>query len=508
MLRHVLQTLSAWLALTACVALGQPEADSLPARRWFEGRTPNFCLYSCGATREVARLAARLEQFREAYSLLAGAEAVASPPIVVLAFPDPDSMQPFLPLYRHRAADLTAFFNRGSDENLIVLALSKSDASSLRIIFHEYTHLLFRHNQPYWPLWLSEGMAEFYSTFEVKGKDQARLGLPIRDHVRLLAEVPPWPLPTLFAVTRTSVEYNERRYQPIFYAESWLLTHYLILGDNPAHKANFPQLTLLLRQGQSPEQAFTNAFHTSLAAMQAELAGYLARGKFTPIKLKLSSTPAQPRAFVTRSLSPMEVCYRLGDELLHIGRLDAAESYFRQAQKLAPDSPLPYEGLGLLAARRDQPDEAVRCFRQARQLGPLDFLACFTSAREQYRLATKDSGLRRLEPEKAAEIRAELQQSLALMPDFGPAHHLLGVLELVQGDDLPGAEQHIERAIQLESENQAYLLSLAQVQLARHDPAAARRTLEALRLAYVNPQLRAHAEQMLKALPQPGQPTK
>jgi len=489
-------------------ALGQPGTDSLVARHWFEVRTTNFCLYSCGSAHEVRRLALRLEQFREACSLLAGAQAVASPPIVVLAFPDPESIQPFLPLYRHRPADLTAFFNRGGDENLIVLALSHSDAGSLKIIFHEYAHLLLRHNQPYWPLWLGEGMAEFYSTFQVKGSDEARLGLPVKDHVDLLAQVPLWPLPRLFSITRASAEYNERRYQGVFYAESWLLTHYLLLGDNPAHKANFPQLTLLLRQGQSPEQAFTNAFHTTLPAMEAELGRYLARAKLTPIKLKLSASLAQPRIFATRTLSPKEVCYRLGDELLRIGRLDAAEWHFRQAGKLAPDSPLPYEGLGLLAASRGQPEESVRCFSQASRLGSLSFLAHFTYAREQYLLAAKDAPFHRLEPETAAPIRAELQQSLALMPDFGPAQHLLGVFELLQGNDFPEAERHIESAIQLEPENLSYLLSLAQLQLARNDPAAARRTLEPLCLSYVDPPIRTRAEEMLKALAQPGQPAR
>ena len=85
-----------------------------------------------------------------------------------------------------------------------------------------------------------------------------------------------------------------------------------------------------------------------------------------------------------------------------------------------------------------------------------------------------------LEKEAAAEIRNELQKSLALMPDFGPAQHLLGFFEMVQGEDLSAAEKHIERAIQLEPENQSYLLTLAQVQLASRDPAAARRTLEPL----------------------------
>jgi Tfp pilus assembly protein PilF len=73
---------------------------------------------------------------------------------------------------------------------------------------------------------------------------------------------------------------------------------------------------------------------------------------------------------------------------------------------------------------------------------------------------------------------------------------------MVQGEDLSGAQKHIERAIQLEPENESYVLSLAQVQLARRDAAAARRTLERLELPYVEPQIRTNAEEMIKALGQ------
>jgi len=207
-----------------------------------------------------------------------------------------------------------------------------------------------------------------------------------------------------------------------------------------------------------------------------------------------------PRAFVTRAITPSEVCYRLGDELLHIGRLEAAKPYFLEARELAPASPLPYEGLGQLAAWGGKPEEAVRWLRQARQYGPLSFLGHFICAREQYLQAAGGERPRRLEPATAAEIRAELQNSLALMPAFGPAHQLLGIFELLEGENLPGAETQIARAIQFEPENEAYVLSLAQIQLAKRDPAAARRTLETLRFPYVQAEVRAHAEEMLKAL--------
>jgi tetratricopeptide (TPR) repeat protein len=502
MLRLALGTFTTLLALAAVAAPGQAGTNSLTHRQWFEARTANFHIYSCGPTQEVARVAMRLEQFREAYALLAGAQAVASPPIVVMAFPDQATMQPFLPLYQGKPASLAALFRRGSDQNLIVFALSGTDIDPLKVIFHEYTHLLLRHNEPYWPLWLAEGMAEIYASFEVSGGYHARIGNPTEFHLRQLQQTPLLPLKELFAIARESPEYNERERQGIFYSESWLLTHYLMLGGNPANQANFRQLTPLLRQGEPPEQAFTNALHTTLPAMETELRRYLARGKFEPLELTLRASLDIPRGFMPRGLTPMEVCYRLGDELMHIGRLDAAQSYFLQAEKLAPASPLSYEGLGLLAARRGQSNEAVRQLRRAMQFGPLNFLAHYTYAREKYLLTANGTQMHPLEKEAAAEIRNELQRSLALMPDFGPAQHLLGFFEMVQGEDLPAAQKHIERAIQLEPENESYVLSLAQVHLARGDAAAARRTLEPLRLPYVEPQIRAHAEEMMKDLGQ------
>ena len=115
---------------------------------------------------------------------------------------------------------------------------------------------------------------------------------------------------------------------------------------------------------------------------------------------------------------------------------------------------------------------------------------------------TAESGdnYKRIEGPGAAEIAEELQKSLKLMPNFGPAHHLLGFFLLLQGDDLAEAEKHLQRAIQLEPENQAYLFSLAQVQIRKNEPEAAQRTLEPLRLPYVDSRLKAHAEEMIREI--------
>ncbi len=89
-------SLLAFFVLDSFAGFGTPSDEGLLRRPWFLARTVHFNIYSCGNTQEVARVAARLEQFRNAYSSLAGSQAVASPPIVVIAFPDHATMQPFL----------------------------------------------------------------------------------------------------------------------------------------------------------------------------------------------------------------------------------------------------------------------------------------------------------------------------------------------------------------------------------------------------------------------------
>ena len=491
------------------LALGISPASSAGAgdvplvqRQWFETRTAHFNIYSCGTPQEVNKVAGQLEEFCEAYSLLAGSQAVASPPIVVMAFPDHETMKPFLPLYHGQPENLAGLFQHGNDENLIVLSLPEAGAASMEmsVVFHEYTHLLFRRNDRIWPIWLKEGMAEVYSTFATTGYT-ALIAQPIDHHLQLLAHEPLMPLTELFAVTHDSPQYNERERQGIFYAESWLLTHFLMAGGNPAYKSRFGNFTTLLREGQTPVQAFTNALQTSLPAVESELRRYLARGQFVPIQFTFPENVAGGKIFITRSLTPVENYFRLGDELLRIDRLDDAETIFTAAKKLAPASPLPYEGLGLLAVRREQTDETLREFKEALQRGSGSFLAHYLYAREKFQLAADSQGRRgSLPAESAAEIHAELLKSIVLMPNFGPSHELFGILEMAQGENLTLAVQHLQLAVQLEPENPYFLLALADAQARNNDPQAARRTLTVLLLPTVEAKLRAQAEELLQQI--------
>lgn len=496
--------LCSFLAFGGRTSYGQVNFESLARQHWFELRAPHFNIYSCAGFPEVRNLATRLEQFHDAYSMLAGVKAVASPPIVVLAFPNHAALEPFLPVYKGQPANLAAFFLRGEYESLIVLGFSSTESDSLDTIFHEYSHSLFRHNDRIWPLWLQEGMAEMYSTFEATGRG-VRIGKPIEHHLRLLARNDLMPLHELMGVTHDSPQYNESDRQGVFYAESWLLTHFLMNGDNPALKARFGQFTKLLKAGQPAEQAFTNALGMSLTMVEAQLRRYLERGQFESLAYLVSADLDAPRAFTTRPATPVEVCFRLGNELSWIDRTGDAEAYFNRARTIAPASPLPYEGLGLLAVHKKQPARAVELLKQSMDHGSASFLTYVVYGEQRLLLKTDSADMvARIPNGEAAEIRSALERSLGLMPDFAETHKLLGLLEYVQGGDLDDAERQLQRAMELDPEDDWLRLQLAEVQWGRKNAEAARQTLEALRLPMVNGKVRARAEEMLREMDHPS----
>ncbi len=488
----------AFCAFAACAfaALAQND-DALVHQHWFEARSAHFNVYSSGPTQAVAKITARLEQFHDAYGLLAGAQAVVSPPITVIAFPDGDAMQPYLPLYHGKPANIAGFFRRNPDEDIIVLALHGTNELALETIYHEYAHLLFRHNQNVWPVWLNEGMAEIYSTFDCAGRG-VRIGLPMPHHLRTLKRGQLMPLAELLNVKHDSPQYNEADHQGMFYAESWLLAQFLMNGDNLAYRSKFGNYTTLLRAGQPPDQALAHALGVPLAAIETELHRYLERGQIEPLGYVLKTDMSAPRVLTTRPLGYAETCFRLGNELMRIDRFDEAEPFFEEAKKIMPNSPLAYEGFGLLAAAREKHELSAQYLKLALDHGSTSFRAHYVYAEQRFlATATDDGHFTRVEKSLAEEIRAELQKAMGLMPAFGPAHYLLGFFELVQGDDYGAAEGQLKQAIALEPERQEYLIYLAEAQMRLNNTDAARRTLEPLTRPFVNAKLRGPAKELL-----------
>lgn len=493
-----------WLAASGAATdcRAQTIDATILQRPWVELRTPNFRAFTIGDTQALMSVVGRLEQFRFLYSSLAGTQTVVSVPILVFAFGDDRTFSSFKPLYEGKPKNIDGYFAQGLEANFIGLDLGSLSRGTLQTIYHEYTHLLLRHNSLYWPLWLEEGMADLYSTFEVEG-GEVLVGKPPARRLRMLTTGTFLPLQQMFGVSQDSPEYNEAGHQGLFYAQSWLLTHYLAMGDNPRHRANFGRYTQLLREGMDETQAFVKAFGTTLPAMEREIKAYLARGKFEPTRLKSHVRLASRLHTYTRPLPPAETAFWLGLLLIRLDRNDEARQYFELAGRLQPREPFKEEGLGLLAADRGQAAQAVPHLEQAVKLGSQNYIVHYQLGRQRLDLAKdSDGSIGDLSAKAADDIRVPLKKAVQLMPGCAPAHNRLGFLELIQRDDLNGAEKHLETAARLEPSNCAYVLMLARLQVLRGKAAQARITLQDMVRLGSHPNCQAEARKLLSMLPE------
>lgn len=196
---------------------------------WISVRSQNFQLLGNASEKDVRQVANRLEQFRSVFAMLFPSIKLTSPvPTTVIVFKSDSSYKPY-----KVNPNVAGYFQGGEDVNYITLTTEKSSEDQpFRVIFHEYVHLLIDNTiGATVPVWFNEGLAEYYSTFDITNDNhKVILGDLIRNHVLYLRESKFVPLRTLFAVDQKSPYYNEGNKMNIVYAESWMLMHYLLQG--------------------------------------------------------------------------------------------------------------------------------------------------------------------------------------------------------------------------------------------------------------------------------------
>lgn len=506
------------LSFVAC-AVVVLTASSVPAKdKWISLRTKNFNLVSNGDEGETRQLALKLEQFRAIISRLTSTSLIAPVPITVVVFKSDGSFKPFKPLYNGKPANLSGFFQRSEDENVIALDMNARAEHPMAVIFHEYTHLFTAYTPIAWPLWLKEGVAEVYSTFDVK-KNEVSIGKPVTHHVLLLRENKFVPFETLFSVVHSSPVYNERDKQGVFYAESWALVHYLMYGNNGARQQQLIQFILALGRGANVERAFSEVFKTDFATMEKELRRYIGKDSYPGMIFTMDSTEGEKEISV-RPISDAEVQFNLGNLLMRINRLEDAEPYFSQA--IALDSKLagPWEGRGFIAMRQNKYSEAKDHFKQAAALGSQNHLVHYYYAESIQRELMGDRGsVSVIQHDLAQTMIDELKTSIKLMPGFAPAYRLLAFVYLAAGEKLSEGVAAIKAALKLEPQNKRFALTLAQLQLRMQDYAAAKKTIGPLLTDDDEPTVKAQAQSMLHVIDsyarrdtsassfQPGEPT-
>jgi Tfp pilus assembly protein PilF len=463
--------------------------------KWINLQSKNFNVVSNAGEEETREVLLKLEQFRFAFSKIFKAQNTV--PITVMVFKSDGAFKPFKPLYNGKPANVSGYFQRTTDEDLIAMNIdARSEEYPLKLIFHEYVHYLTSRTPRRWPIWLTEGIAELYSTFMVK-KNQVTLGAPISNHVFYLRDQKMIPLKDLFNVTHDSPAYNERDKQGVFYAQSWALTHYLMLGDRMARQPQMSQYVKLINEGVSPEAAFNQSFKFDMPTTEKSLRDYVGRNSYTVINLTLDSVEGE-KDVTLRPLSDAEVQYFLGNLLLRTNRVDEGETYFKQAIALDGNFAGPYEGLGFAAIRKNQYRESKDYFKQAVERGSKNYLTHFYYAQELYNQSLAGA-TRETQSDAYKTVVEALITSIKLMPTYAYSRALLAHLYSRDTEKLNLAVQEMRTAIQLEPQQQEFRFNLAHIQMQALDFAGARKTLEPL-LASDDAQRKKSAQHLMAVI--------
>jgi tetratricopeptide (TPR) repeat protein len=237
---------------------------------WLLVNTQHFTVVSNTDPERAKLIAYKLEQYRYVFSLLSPELVAASPvPTRVHVYRDGTSYSAGIPQMKDQV--ISGYFQPGSDLISINDLFNITDSVS----YHEYTHLLAHADESY-PMWFSEGIAEFYETFEVFD-NKVRIGEVNSSRLHLLKIDEFIPLKKMLTFRGYSQVLKETSLD-LFYAQSWLLTHYLMMDDERRAKL----VDFLHRQniGQSVEVAFKEAFQIDFEKMEENLKAYLAVNKY------------------------------------------------------------------------------------------------------------------------------------------------------------------------------------------------------------------------------------
>ena len=240
------------------LALAAP-ASAAP---WRRVDTPHFIVVGDVSARELRDTATKFEGFHEALRRVLPSSTTTAPvPTVVIVFPNDAAFMAFKPQYQGKPREGIAGYAAAGREVNYIAMLSAGEAGD-RIIFHEYAHMILSNAVARVPLWLNEGLAEFYSTFALMNDGRrAQIGRPIPEHLLLLNGSLRVPLGDLLKVDHASPLYNEGNRASDFYAESWALTHMLLNGQ-PSRVNELTEYLRRVSAGTSEIQAWNEVLGT------------------------------------------------------------------------------------------------------------------------------------------------------------------------------------------------------------------------------------------------------
>jgi Tfp pilus assembly protein PilF len=476
-------------ALTAAIWLA---ASPVSAAEWVRVETHNFIVYGETGERRLREVAAEFERFREALArVIPGADAPAAVPTAVVVFDSTRSFQPYVPRYKGKPVKLGGYFFSSDDMNVVALADSDRE-TSLRTIFHEYVHLVIDNSSREMPVWLSEGLAEYYSTFEGDADGRrALIGRPILAHLQLLGQRRLMPMSELLATDRTSAAYNEGARQSLFYAQSWALVHMLVAGTNRA--ADLSRYARLVSEGVSSLDAWQQVFKADDVVRALER--YVTLETMTGFLYRFEREIPAVKGDASK-VSEADAHATLADLVRRVAPEEEADARFRKVVAMQPPSARARAIFGLFSIERGRSEEALPMLLEA-AADKTDWLVQYHAANGLTRLADASKN-----PDSSviAAARDALTRVFAARPELPHAHALAARLDSASDETLPRALEGIRKARAVTPGREDYMLLESYILARRGEFAAARQLAAPLAAPRYSTTIRQSAQHLLEQI--------
>jgi tetratricopeptide (TPR) repeat protein len=430
-----------------------------PARdkpeNWLEVRSQYFTVVTNANEKSGRRIADQFERMRSVFHFAFPQMSIdASSSIIVLAVKDKKDFRALEPqAYLAKGQlKLGGLFLRAPDKNYVLMEVDAEGEHPYAVIYHEYTHLLLGKAAEWMPLWLNEGLAEFYENTDIHEKDVA-LGQTSPGNLQLLRQNRLLPLATLFTVDASSPYYHEENKGSIFYAESWALTHYLEMKDYQEKTQHLTEYSELLAQKVDPVTAASRAFG-DLKQLQSNLEAYIRQGSFRYFKGK-TSTDVDDTAFKVQPLTAAQADAVRADFLAYNERIADARPLLDRVLQEDPQNVSAHETMGFLAFRAGHMDEARKWYEQAVKLDSQSYIAHYYFAAISMNAGTG--------PGDDAQVESSLRAAIKLNPSFAPPFERLAAFEGMRRQNLDEAHMMALKAVQLDPGNVSYRMTAASV---------------------------------------------
>ena len=431
-----------------------------PARdkpeNWVEVRSPHFSVISNSNEKQARRVADQFERMRSVFhTLFPKVQIDTLGSITVLAIKDEKDFRALEPAAYLAKGQLKlgGLFLRGADKNYVLLRLDAEGEHPYAVVYHEYTHLLLSRAE-WMPLWLNEGLAEFYQNTDIREKEVA-LGQPSPENLLLLRQNRLLPLATLFVIDTASPYYHEENKGSIFYAESWALTYYLELKNSRDKTNQLVDYAQLLSQHVDAVTAATRTFG-DLKQLQSALEVYVRQGTFQYFRIP-GATDVDDSAFQSHALTNVQADAVRADFLAYNQRSADARALLDRILQEDPNNVLAHETMGFLEFQEHHIDEARNWYAQAVKLDSQSYLAHYYFAAISMNGPLDEAG--------ETQVENSLRASIKLNPSFAPSYDRLAAFLAMHHRNLDEARMMALTAVELEPRNLTYRMETANVLL-------------------------------------------